>query len=270
MIFIVLPLYGPTPTPAQESNEQKAKAANHQNETTSNSKATHTFAPNVPQAEPPNTQKKTAKNTNKNNGETAVERWLLYTNFALVFVIFLQFIVFIVQTKWMRKSTQTARQHMIVSQRAFVFIKEFKYLHNRTGIAIFPQWENSGNTQTKNMISRVNWDYFPRNIPDDFNFTDTGKKEQSHILIGPKSSILASRLNIKQRCINDVIKGDGHVYVWGWADYNDVFENTRRHRTEFCYRVDFPPPVNNQFIAYFIVHTKYNGTDDECMKEPTQ
>jgi hypothetical protein len=29
--------------------------------------------------------------------------------------------------------------------------------------------------------------------------------------------------------------GTHHYYLWGWVDYNDVFEDTPRRRSEFCF-----------------------------------
>jgi hypothetical protein len=58
-----------------------------------------------------------------------------------------------------------------------------------------------------------------------------------------------------------------HLYVWGWAEYDDVFDGTERHRTEFCYSIGFSDRhaadiVSSDFIRYR--HYKGNGVDQEC------
>ena len=38
--------------------------------------------------------------------------------------------------------------------------------------------------------------------------------------------------------IFDKARSEGaHIYMWGWTDYDDVFQRTKRHRTEFCLEI---------------------------------
>ena len=36
------------------------------------------------------------------------------------------------------------------------------------------------------------------------------------------------------RQVRDV---QGRVLIWGWAEYDEVFSDAKRHRTEFCYQL---------------------------------
>jgi hypothetical protein len=57
--------------------------------------------------------------------------------------------------------------------------------------------------------------------------------------------------------------------LWGWAEYNDIFEGTPRHRTEFCADVLVSPDQKAaDFGITLAVCPKYNGADDEAMKKP--
>ena len=59
------------------------------------------------------------------------------------------------------------------------------------------------------------------------------------------------------------------LYIYGWVDYNDIFKDTARHRTEYCVRITVPgepelPSVSN---IHFLMHREHNGMDEECMRE---
>ena len=64
--------------------------------------------------------------------------------------------------------------------------------------------------------------------------------------------------------IND---GTKKIYVYGWVEYNDVFPDTPRHRTEFCSQI---VRVGDYLRAEGVplgLHSyeQYNGADDECL-----
>ena len=51
-------------------------------------------------------------------------------------------------------------------------------------------------------------------------------------------------------------------YVWGWAEYDDVFSGTSRHRTEFCFEVKATrDPHTNEIYVAFPMHKRFNAAD---------
>jgi hypothetical protein len=38
--------------------------------------------------------------------------------------------------------------------------------------------------------------------------------------------------------VKKVVAKTYRLFVWGWIDYDDVFEGTPRRRTEFCFDVE--------------------------------
>jgi hypothetical protein len=68
--------------------------------------------------------------------------------------------------------------------------------------------------------------------------------------------------------------GSQSLYLWGWAEYDDVFPGTPRRRTEFCYRIfvmgdptdatvgNEPGPQKVSFRWH--LHNSHNGADGEC------
>ena len=68
-------------------------------------------------------------------------------------------------------------------------------------------------------------------IPDGFTYPDAGHAPITPVVIGPKQDVSIGPLDIP---VAD-IQAKKHLYFWGWMEYYDIFENSPRHLTEFCY-----------------------------------
>jgi hypothetical protein len=135
------------------------------------------------------------------------------------------------------------RSAMIESNRAFVFVKNIEHrfigkktTHTITGWNFFTQWENGGNTPAKNRTAHVNWDVFEQPIEFNFEFPDLSDVVSGGGMIGPKA-IMHSHTEIPVEIFDKTRTGAAHVYMWGWTDYNDIFQQAKRHRTEFCVEI---------------------------------
>jgi hypothetical protein len=142
------------------------------------------------------------------------------------------------------RAADIARDAMIAGERAFVFA---------TGILAYweqepsgeycwrfrPNWENSGDTPTRNMTMHSECLLVPSPIAPGFNF-DYETTEIGNALIPPKTKSgggLAPRAPapaIAPRDIVDVQNGRKILYFWGWARYYDVFPG--------------PPPTYNPLL----------------------
>jgi hypothetical protein len=105
-------------------------------------------------------------------------------------------------------------------------------------------------------------------VTDDFDFPDFSGDHTIGMLIGPHSTVNALPLEIGAGDLEEVIARRGHLYVWGWAEYNDVFADTPRHRTEFCNEVVISRDPARVIAVNFAVYKKYNGADEDCVKVP--
>jgi hypothetical protein len=128
-------------------------------------------------------------------------------------------------------------------------------------------WENSGGTPTKNMFSHVSTDFFDGEMPGNFTFPDLGDQTRIRTMIGPGAVIYsgAFEYRVEDPRVGEVFKRTKHLYIWGWAEYDDIFENTKRHRTEFCYEVFFVGaayPNKVQFTTR--MHRSHNAADEDC------
>lgn len=162
---------------------------------------------------------------------------------------------------------QLSRRALVQTQRAFVNLKGFNVFHiyditqnNKIVDWQFtPIWENSGQTPTKklNVISGIH----PGEFPPDFEFK-IDKFAPS--LLGPKGGMTGETYRISLAEIYEIKSGAKTIYIWGRAEYNDVFPGTRRHYTNFCHKivVTGDPTIVESGIQ-MIAQTIGNYTDDD-------
>jgi hypothetical protein len=163
--------------------------------------------------------------------------WPPSSDWALVYVT----IILAWFTFWLWRSTRNlvrdSRLSTMVAQRAFVFWIDYQETRTEepgTTILLF-KWKNSGATPTRRLIHHVNWQPFDsKGIPDNFTFPDTADTKSANGFFGPKAVHYALPIDIPQERIIAASEGRCRIFIWGWAEYNDVFGGTERHRTEFC------------------------------------
>jgi hypothetical protein len=172
------------------------------------------------------------------------------------------------------KTVALTEKHLITSQRAFVFIKQFCITVTEApkSIIIIPEWINNGGTQTINLHTHDNGKFFPladfpNGLPDDFSFPDLVKGDKIPILLGPKDTFFGRDIVFNEQAADATIAGKGRLYIWGWVEYNDIFENTLRHRTEFCNEIILTR-VGDKVRVEPRIYKKHNGADEQCMKKP--
>jgi hypothetical protein len=163
------------------------------------------------------------------------------------------------------------------SNRAFVFVKNIeaqfigqKSTHTITHWKFYARWENGGNTPTKNMRSRINYALSEQPFDLGYEFLDLGDQlDGGSTMLGPKAIMHSPFIDVPVEHLQKVKNGEAHSYIWGWTDYNDVFPNTARHRSEFCFKRVVQGDVleeNCQFLYQQV--ERFNGFDDECLRRP--
>jgi hypothetical protein len=211
------------------------------------------------------------------------------TDIALVgFALFL-LLASVFQGLWMlravRASDRTAglvNEGLISAQRAYVFLREFQVALTKNPLndeiqtcAIQPIWENTGTTPTRNGRGHVNWKYFDRSVPADFDFADfdeLGNRILSYdsykpLIVGPRATALSPIISMEPAILRQVRDLQGKLLIWGWAEYDEVFSDAKRHRTEFAYLVVVSgSPASHVGFSQYKLH---NGVDEDCTKEPT-
>lgn len=185
-----------------------------------------------------------------------------------------------------QKSTAVVERALTTGQRAFVFFKHVtpgRVVDTRTNAVkywtVTPIFENSGETPTKHMVGRLNYDFFDEAPPEEFDFPDKPVVNEWSLkktpnFLGPKSTgNIGGSIFIGAEKMIDLAKNKLSFYFWGSIDYNDVFPETPRHRTEYCLQLVVegdPSKAATDGIATFRLSTRYhhkhNAADDDCSR----
>jgi hypothetical protein len=133
--------------------------------------------------------------------------------------------------------------------------------------------ENIGATRTRNAKFVVNGDVLMGTLPKNFDFHDF--RDPIKAVIPGHSTVSFPTLATGVQQIQSVQRGIGHFYLYGWAKYSDIFENTPEHITKFCYELavfnhDPSKPITNtpgDGYLEFRACEEHNCIDEECKGE---
>lgn len=184
-----------------------------------------------------------------------------------------------------KRAGNIARDHMIQSERAFVFaMGVYALWEHDQATALYnwrlrPVWKNSGDTPTRKMIMNTECVVRTSAIPLGFAFSNPNDQTGT-ALLPPKSEALggvAPRLPTRAITPQDIVEaqaGTKFIYLWGWARYSDVFPDTPQHVTRFCWLISpvgdplafSPTNANGPNTLSFgtIHHFENNCADDDC------
>jgi hypothetical protein len=118
----------------------------------------------------------------------------------------------------------------------------------------------------------VNFGEFgPGGLPLDFAYLDAHSDNPPvTVVVAPKASIRLSDFRISFGTLERIQRGETTGYMWGWVEYDDVFDDTPRRRTEYCFRIArVTPPISNVTIEWR-AHHQHNGMDEECQPDRWQ
>jgi hypothetical protein len=171
------------------------------------------------------------------------------------------------------KSARTAEEALVAGQRAFMFIREIKtFLHQdpETGKfhwTIHPVWANSGNTPTRGLSINTTYRLLDKPLPANYEFPES-KENLIPTIAGPRSMVEASPGTLSGEDLEAIQQGKKFFYIWGWAEYHDMFEGTKKRVTRFCNQlieIDGNPmmPVDerNPIQMMFGFHAENNYAD---------
>ena len=171
------------------------------------------------------------------------------------------------------KSARVAEDALISGQRAFMFIREIKtYLHQDPATGTFhwtlhPIWANSGNTPTRGLSINTTYRLLDEPLPKDYDFPES-REDLIPTIAGPRSMVEAVSGTLSSEDLAAVKEGRKFFYIWGWAEYHDIFEGTKKRVTRFCNQlieIDGDPaaPINehNPLQMMFGFHAENNYAD---------
>ena len=176
-------------------------------------------------------------------------------------------------------SVEVAKTALRDTERAFVYLKTVEVLIERAPstmgaygaidgriirLTLTPIWANSGRTPARRMLTCSYIEKFGPILPDDIIFDK--QKTPRRAVLGPNTEAHTPGSIIGTYEYEQLEAGDITMCILGWADYNDVFPGTLRHRTEFCLQITvIIQPDGGRRIA-LPTYSRLNGFDDECLE----
>ncbi len=233
---------------------------------------------------------------------TAYTGWQAIFTLILVFVGGLQLVLFIWQLRMVRESltdtkkaadaanvgaastrdsADTAKLSMVASQRAYVHFGGCRWIsHPDTNDGhifwrIHLRWNNGGSTPTRGLTVYVHWELRENRLPQHYPF-DPGKTVKlGQATIAPGGFIQVGGWDINGTDLLTISAGGKYLYIWGRAEYRDVFPETPLHITKFCVFAtnltgDPLKPWHaetNPFDITFAVYHHHNCEDEDCNQD---
>jgi hypothetical protein len=180
-------------------------------------------------------------------------------------------------------SVEVAKTALRDTERAFVYLKTIEVRFERAppwmrvngrevdgrvlSFSLTPVWANSGKTPAMKMLLNVETEVFPcPEAPDKIGFQDDGTPR--HGVLGPTTEMMVAPKPVTGDVLERLKSGQGSLLIWGWVDYNDVFPDTARHRTEFCLEIKIKIQADGSPLMGMQVYRRFNGFDGECFNPP--
>lgn len=179
----------------------------------------------------------------------------------------------VLATKAARDQVRLSRHALVDTDRAFVFPEDgvwSAHTNIATGAietwSVAQNWRNSGSTPTNHLRMYINREVRDDPLPDDFPFA-SADVPLTPALIAPGALLGSSQIAVSLDEMREIIAGRMHMYAWGWVEYDDVFEGTPRHRTEFCYKwtIGGDPSHPERTSTRYDLYNRHNGADSECL-----
>jgi hypothetical protein len=164
----------------------------------------------------------------------------------------------------MRRSAALAERNMTIAQRAFVYVRSLDWRVDGGNVRVSPTWANSGATPTRSLRISTSWKAWHGDLPADF--VHTYSRPPDRLFLGPNARAEVGTILIPLRDIQAAIEQRVHVYIWGRATYEDVFEGSEPHFIEFCYRLEASGSAPNAMALSFLHFGMHNRTDEDSQR----
>lgn len=163
-----------------------------------------------------------------------------------------------------KASTALAQRALVLTQRATVVAGEPTAIWLRdvgerlVGCRLFVTWHNVGTTPTRDMVTAIAG-LATEKPPLQTSALPKANARRQPAIVGPNAKINSAYVNLPIGLVTDILQHRAHYLFAGWAEYNDVFESTPRHRVEFCYWLEIEGDLEAQQLeARFHLHGRHN------------
>jgi hypothetical protein len=153
------------------------------------------------------------------------------------------------QWRAIRDQSKIAQDALIADKRAIIFAPGFNQFWEHDPTTNLFHWRfrpilrNGGDTPTRKMRMYVNCEIRNTALPAGYSFSphDSTAVDINIVegMIPPKidlqGGVVPRGAAVTPQDILDAQQGKKFIYVWGWVEYFDVFPNTPKHITRYCW-----------------------------------
>jgi hypothetical protein len=174
------------------------------------------------------------------------------------------------------EQVRLSREALQLVERAYVTNTavhfSYRYINGNElqAVSVAIKWENTSNTPALGTRSHLNYSLrMGEPLPTEFDYPDYGEVRDVRSSIGPKSHTNSGDVLLPMDVISGMVTGEIQCFVWGWYEYDDVFEGMPRHRTEFAFQLGINETLFPRDVGF--VEKKFgpfNAVDGQCFREP--
>ena len=196
---------------------------------------------------------------------------------ALVLLTLVQVLIFLRQTSIIDTQAKIAMGQLNASyamERAFIYFNLAHFIFFDTNVPnekdadIMAEWGNSGDTPAVRVIVRAGCYRNETAVDDPFGIIlkDINTLKAVPSIYGPKTLNYGGKCVISHQEIQNVNDRHIHWYFCGRATYNDIFDRSKAHTTEFCWAIT---RINWQSMGQTAGETvgRHNCSDEDCPKD---
>ena len=164
----------------------------------------------------------------------------------------------------MRRPVELAERNLTIAQRAFVGVGSLDWKVAGGSIRITPTMENNGVTPARTVRISTNWKAWHGDLPPDFAYSYS--RPPDRLSLGARSKAEIASVLIPMRDIEAAIEERLHLYFWGRATYEEIFDGAEPHYVEFCYRLDATGAAPGNIALAFTPYGRHNRTDEDSRR----
>jgi hypothetical protein len=110
--------------------------------------------------------------------------------------------------------------------------------NNKPALGFFGQWVNLGSTRTQWAAGWISAQYFPDDVPYNFDVTRPNKQvSPQRTVVGPNQPLQTGPVGIASDQAAQLSAGKGVLVIWGHMEYADLFNPNVKHFSNFCDRM---------------------------------
>jgi hypothetical protein len=137
---------------------------------------------------------------------------------------------------------------------------------------IYPAWENTGSSPTRDLQIFFNWCPRITDLPKDFTFPDLASTGGfAYTDLAPHETKLGLYYPMPTQLITVLQSHAAKFYFYGWATYHDILDDKTLHQTKFCRVVnDFKGSAGDPNSTFNIEQCGggHDCEDHECDRQP--